>query len=85
MFKEEFEERAAIMEYDGGLSREMAEAEAEKHRHACEVRYWVNRCYPNGLEMADQMARIEKKRGKAAADALRADARIEWAKRRAAE
>jgi len=34
--------------------------------------------------MADQMMRIEKKRGKAAADVLRADARIEWAKRMAA-
>lgn len=56
----------------------------EAHRHACEVRYWVARCYPNGLEMADQMMRIEKRRGKAAADVLRADARIEWAKRRAA-
>ena len=28
--KEEFEERAAIMEYDGGLSRWMAEQKAEE-------------------------------------------------------
>ncbi len=82
MFKEEFEERAAIMEYDGGLPRDKAEEEAEKHRHACEVRYWVALHYPDGQAMNSRMNSIERRRGKEAADALRADARIEWAKRR---
>ncbi len=81
MFKEEFEERAAIMEYDGGLPRDKAEEEAEKHRHACEVRYWVGLHYPDGQSMNSRMNSIERRRGKEAADALRADARIEWAKR----
>lgn len=30
--REDYEERAAIMQYDGGLSREQAEAEAEAWR-----------------------------------------------------
>ncbi|MBK8772244.1 MAG: hypothetical protein IPM06_17725 [Rhizobiales bacterium] len=69
-----FEERAAIMEYDGGLSREEAEykarIEVEAKRHACEVKYVL------ALENAEKAAYFDlcrKRRGDAATERLRAD------------
>lgn len=78
-----FEERAAIREYDGGMSRSDAERHAardvEKYRHECEVRWVV------GLATLEArrtyLSDVEKVRGKAAADRLRDDVRIAWEKR----
>lgn len=78
-----FEERAAIAEFDGGLSREDAEkqaaAEVEKHRHECEVRWVI------GLETLEArrkyMVDVENVRGKVAADRLRDDVRAAWVKK----
>lgn len=55
-WRELFEERAAIMEYDGGLSREEAEQEAEKIIQAlkndpCDIESSAHICpQPAGLE-----------------------------------
>lgn len=79
---EAFEERAAIMEYDGGLSRAEAEKAAaedvQAQRHKAEVRWMVWHYWPNGDGLSEQLALVEKRRGKPAADRLREDCRTEW-------
>lgn len=67
-------ERAAIAEYDGGLSRADAEALAEQERHRHEVN-WIC-AHP---ERADPyLAQVAEKRGKDASEKLRADAREQY-------
>ena len=79
---EAHEERAAIMEYDGGLSRVEAEKAAaedvERQRHKAEVRWMVRHYWPDGDALAEQLALVEKRRGQDAADRLREDCRAEW-------
>lgn len=74
---EPFEERAAIIEYCGGINinreeaEEAARAEVERFRNACEVRTVA------GLESdaarAEFLADVAKKRGNEAAQRLRRD------------
>lgn len=77
------EERAAIAEHDGLLSREDAERlgllEAERYREACEVRY-VLTIHGSAARKA-YLDACEKHRGKAAADKLRDAVRAEWNRR----
>ena len=78
------EERSAICEFDGLLTREEAEArgmlESETYRKSCEIR--------TVLEMpttsrAGYMDRVEKLRGAKAANELRNAVRTEWLRRKA--
>ena len=81
---EVFTERAAIAEFDGLLTREQAEAmaltESEAWRHACEVRYIV--AMTSNRERVAYVELVAEKRGKPAADRLRADARAEIERRK---
>ena len=80
-----FEERAAICEYDGLLTREEAEKqgklESEQYRHACEVRDILSRPL---MDRRALLADIEQKRGMEAAERLRSDMARLWAERKAA-
>jgi hypothetical protein len=78
--QEVFEERAAIMEFDAGMTREVAEKTAMQHMHECEVRDVIKRFYPDGDAAKEYLDLCEKKRGKAAADSLRNAVRAEWMK-----
>jgi hypothetical protein len=51
---------------------------SDDHRHACEVRWCVRNFWPSGDRMAAQIALVERRRGKAAANRLRADVREAW-------
>lgn len=53
----------------------------EEHRHACEVRYVA--AMPTRQQRADYLEAIDKRRGQAAGDALRAGLREMWAARKA--
>jgi len=75
--QEAAEERAAIMQ-DSGINDPDA-LRADLHRH--EVASVIRRYYPRGEEAAEYLRLVEKKRGKEAADKLRADCRIAWKKR----
>lgn len=68
------DERQAIQMADGITT-------TAEELHRCEVVGVVNRYFPNG-DPKPFFADVEKKRGKAVADVLRADCRNEWAKRR---
>ena len=85
LFSEIYEERAAICEFDGLLTREEAEKqgklESEQYRHSCEVRDILNRPL---MERRSLLADIEQRRGKDAADRLRNDIARLWAERKAA-
>lgn len=59
--------------------------DSELHRHECEVRDCIKRFYPNGNAMAEHLNLIEKRRGKDAADRLRADVREAWKSKRGAK
>ena len=43
----------------------------EQHRHECEIRHWLSVTNGNHTQLREAMQRIEKRRGKAAADRLR--------------
>lgn len=73
--KEAKDERQAIQMADG-----ITTTTAELHR--CEVLAIVNRYFPDG-DPKPFFADVEKHRGKAAADLLRADCREEWRRRAA--
>lgn len=68
---EAFEERAAIAEHDGGLSRADAEAQAAEERYRCEVRYACSL----GPDAAAFFRDVAARRGQEAAERLRRDAR----------
>ena len=79
-----FEERAAIREFDAGMSREKAEAAAildvEQYRHACEVRDCIRRYYPNASAMRAFLDDVAKARGVEAMERLRQDCLKAWKK-----
>ena len=81
---EAFEERAAIMEFDAGMSREVAEKTALQHMLECEVRDVIKRFYPDGAAAKEYLDACEKKRGKDAADRLRDAVRAEWRRKKEA-
>jgi len=70
---EAFEERAAILEFDGLLTREKAEElgllESEAWRDACEVRYVAR--LPTRKQRVEYLEGVAKKRGQASADTLK--------------
>jgi hypothetical protein len=71
------DEREAIMA-DSGINDSDA-LRADLHRH--EVSSVIRRYYPRGEEAKEYFALVEKRRGKEAADKLRADCRIAWKRR----
>lgn len=83
--QELFDERAAIAEFDGGLSRAAADAQAEayvaQHRHRCEVRYLLAMAASGSTAALEaHMADIAAKRGEPAARELREEMREQWRK-----
>ena len=74
------EERAAICEFDGLLTRSEAEKqgllESERWRHACEVRQVMS--IPSLAERRTYLSMVETQRGKEAANKLREDIQREW-------
>ena len=84
--QELFEERAAIREYDGGMDRKSAElaaaADVERYRHKCEINYLVELGRKEGRRGVDRyLALVAKQRGAAAAEGLRADAKVAFVER----
>ena len=77
-YDEALEERAAVMEFDGGMERKEAEAKAREDLHRCELQWCIRRFYPDGAAMAAHLETVERKRGKPAADRLRVDLRKAW-------
>ena len=77
--KEIFEERSAIAEFDGLLTRADAEKlgllESERWRKDCEIRYVMNLPF---AERRPYLNMVEKVRGKEYADKLRNDIQAEW-------
>ena len=74
-----FNERAGIREFDGGLSRDIAERLAEEdveaYRHRCEVASVVRMYQTKGAEAVKSfLLQVEKHRGSEAAERLRGDA-----------
>lgn len=74
--REHYEERCAIREYEGGLSREeserLARADVEAYRNACEVRDVVEKYRKHGGEFVRKyLLLVEKARGSTAANRLR--------------
>lgn len=59
----------------------MAAARSAKERLRLEsLRRIIRRFFPDGTKAASYFVEVEKKRGKASADRLRADCRVAWAK-----
>jgi hypothetical protein len=50
----------------------------EQHRHECEARFWVAETGGKADEVDALIARIEKRRGKPAAERLREEMRRQW-------
>lgn len=50
----------------------------EQFRHEYEVRDCIRRFYPDGDRMAAHLDLVGRRRGKVAADRLRADVRVAW-------
>ena len=78
------EERAAICEFDGLLTREQAEKqgllESEQYRVACEVRKVLE--MPLN-ERREYLAKVDHARGKSSGQELRAQVQAEWLRRKA--
>lgn len=78
------EERAAICEFDGLMSREEAEKQgklaAEEWRFACEVRSVL--AMKGVAWRREYLNLVESRRGKGPADALRDAVRREWDRQR---
>ena len=85
LFSEIYEERSAIAEFDGLLTREEAERrgllEAEAYRHACEVRTVAAMPLMERRAFLDD---VENRRGAKAADKLRYGLTQLWLERKAA-
>lgn len=71
--EEAAEERIAIQAADSLESH-------EDERHRCEVSWCIRAFYPSANKAKEYFDLVEKKRGKEAADKLRADCRIAWKK-----
>jgi hypothetical protein len=86
LFNEVFEERAAIREFDGLLTREEAERlgllDAEEWRMACEVRHVLS--LPSLEERRGYLAKAENARGVKAVNPLREAVKREFERRKAA-
>ena len=54
----------------------------EQHRAECEARHWLAITRGDPQAVADLMGRIAKRRGQSAADKLRDQMRLEWARQR---
>lgn len=84
--KEIAEERAAICEFDGLLTRAEAEVrgilESETYRKSCEIRTVLD--MPQSSR-AGYMDRVEQMRGVKAANELRESVRKEWMRRKASK
>lgn len=61
-----------------GITSSEAGAVVEKHRQECEAREWLRRTARDPARIKALLARIEAKRGKAAADELRDEMRRQW-------
>ena len=81
-YDEALEERAAVMEFDGGMERKEAEAKAREDLHRCEVQWCIRNFFPDGIAMAAHLETVERKRGKPAADRLRVALRKAWKEQR---
>lgn len=80
LFSEIYEERAAICEFDAGMTREEAERLARAEMLKAEARCLVRWYYPNKVtEMENQLLSTAKSRGKEEADKLRIECRKVWA------
>jgi hypothetical protein len=81
---EVFEERSAICEHDGLLTREQAEAqgklEADEYRMACEVRTVLAMPF---VERNPYLQKVQLVRGLAARDVLAKAINDEWIRRKA--
>jgi hypothetical protein len=81
---EVFEERSAIREFDGLMTREEAERlgklDAEDYRHACEVRHVLS--LPSSQARRSYLAQAENARGVSSVKRLRDDVRKEWERNR---
>lgn len=76
-------ERLAIMQESGV---ENAEQLAAEDLHRCEINDVMLRYYPKkGDKAAEYFDKVEKSRGKSAADRLRDDVRAAWRQRRIEE
>lgn len=53
----------------------------EQHRLECESRFWLRETKGNKKTVDELIARIEKRRGKQAADQLRDEMRRQWQSR----
>lgn len=83
--KEFFEERSAIREFEGGQSRESAEAaamaETLEHMFRCEVRSILRKRVDHGLPRAQAfLLNIETQRGPEATARLRDAATEQWSR-----
>ena len=54
----------------------------EQHRLECEARFWLRETKGNKAAVDELIGRIEKRRGKQAADYLREEMRRQWQSRR---
>ena len=54
----------------------------EQHRLECESRFWLRDTKGNKVAVDELIGRIEKRRGKQAADYLREEMRRQWQSRR---
>lgn len=68
-------ERMAIMQ-ESGVPDAAEKAADDLHRH--EIASVIRKYFPNGKAAADYFDLVEKHRGKAPAEKLRADCRIAW-------
>lgn len=62
------------------LTRDGVASESELLR-VCEAKSWLARGYTTPEKVGELMSRIARKRGQAAADALREEMRRQWRKR----
>jgi hypothetical protein len=53
-------------------------AHDEHHRRVCEARFWIRQGFVDATSVDALLERIAKRRGQAAADALRAEMREQW-------
>lgn len=83
---EDQEERAAIRQFDGLMTRAEAERltmlDSEEYRFACEVRTVLRLTLP---ERRQYLELVEKKRGKGACDRLKTAITQEWTRMKARE
>lgn len=55
--------------------------DSDQHRRECEARYWIRHTKGNKTTVDELIGRIERRRGKLAADGLRDEMRRQWQSR----